>query len=85
MVVVSVQDFGRGMSKSFLERLFQKFEHEQGALVRESQGPGLGLAICRHVVAAHGGRIWAESQPGKGSAFFFTIPLASVSADGFRH
>ncbi len=74
MVVVSVQDFGRGMSQEFLSRLFSKFEHAQGALTRESQGAGLGLAICRHVIDAHGGQIWAESDEGKGSTFYFSLP-----------
>lgn len=76
MVVVSVQDFGRGMKKEFLERLFGKFEHDQASLTRESQGAGLGLAICRHIVDAHGGRIWAESEEGRGSTFYFSLPAA---------
>ncbi len=76
MAVVSVQDFGRGMSPEFRDRLFQKFEHAQGALLRESQGVGLGLAICRHIAEGHGGRIWAESEQGKGSTFHFSIPAA---------
>jgi signal transduction histidine kinase len=77
MVHVSVADRGRGMSAEFLDRLFGKFEHAQGSLMRENQGAGLGLAICRHVVNAHGGRIWAESEgEGKGSVFHFTLPAA---------
>ena len=74
MVVVSVRDFGRGMSKEFQQRLFTKFEHARGALTRESQGAGLGLAICRHIVDAHGGRIWVESEEGRGSTFYFSLP-----------
>ncbi len=77
MVHTSVTDHGRGMSTEFLDRLFGKFEHAQGSLMRENQGAGLGLAICRHIVNAHGGRIWAESEgEGKGSVFHFTLPAA---------
>lgn len=77
MVRVSVQDHGRGMHPEFLERLFGKFEHAQGSLMRESQGAGLGLAICRHIVSAHGGRIWAESAgEDKGATLHFTLPAA---------
>ncbi len=73
-VAVSVQDFGRGMTREFQERLFRKFEHEKDSLTRESQGAGLGLAISRHIVEAHGGRIWVESEEGRGSTFHFTLP-----------
>jgi len=75
-VVASVQDFGRGISKAFQERLFSKFEHAQGALTRESQGAGLGLAICRHIVDGLGGRIWVESEEDRGSTFSFALPAA---------
>jgi CheY-like chemotaxis protein len=78
-VVVSVQDSGRGMTPEFLERLFGKFEHAEGSLTRQRQGMGLGLAICRHIVQAHGGRIWAESKENEGSTFYFTLPTC-VSA-----
>jgi len=73
---ITVQDFGRGMSPEFLERLFTRFEHAEASLTRESQGMGLGLAICRHIVQAHGGRIWAESKENEGSTFHFTLPLS---------
>jgi signal transduction histidine kinase len=73
---VFVQDTGCGMSPEFLDRLFSKFEHAEGSLTRESQGMGLGLAICRHIVQAHGGRIWAESKENEGSTFHFTLPLS---------
>ncbi len=75
-VRLTVQDFGRGMSPEFLERLFEKFEHADSSLTRESQGLGLGLAISRHIVEAMGGRIWAESKENEGSAFHFTIPTS---------
>lgn len=73
-VHVSVLDSGCGMSPEFLERLFSKFEHAEGSLTREKQGMGLGLAICRHIVQAHGGRIWAESKENAGTTFHFTLP-----------
>lgn len=77
MVTVSVRDHGCGLAGDFQERLFSKFEHAQGSLTRESQGAGLGLAISRHIVEAHGGRIWAESEgEGKGSTFSFTLAAA---------
>jgi CheY-like chemotaxis protein len=76
---IFVKDSGCGMSSDFLDRLFTKFEHAEGSLTRETQGMGLGLAICRHIVQAHGGRIWAESKEGVGSTFHFTLPL-SISA-----
>lgn len=77
-VIVTVQDFGRGMSREFLGRLFHKFEHAQGSLTRDSQGVGLGLAICRHIVDSHGGAIWAESEPEKGSSFHFSLPVVQA-------
>jgi len=79
-IAVSVQDFGRGMSDEFRERLFSKFEHAQDALRRESQGVGLGLVICRHIVEAHGGKIQAQSKEGAGSTFSFTVPAAGAEA-----
>jgi CheY-like chemotaxis protein len=78
-LVVSVQDFGVGMSTEFMGRLFQKFEHAQDALTRDTQGCGLGLAICKLVVEAHGGRIWAESDEGRGSTFYFSLPLEAAA------
>jgi signal transduction histidine kinase/ActR/RegA family two-component response regulator/HAMP domain-containing protein len=80
-VRVTVQDFGRGMSREFLGRVFSKFEHAQGSLTRDSQGVGLGLAISRHIIDSHQGAIWAESEPEKGSSFHFTLPaVESVPA-----
>ncbi len=75
-VIVSIQDFGVGISPEFQQKLFDKFEHQQGALTRERQGSGLGLAICKQIVTALGGRIWVTSELGKGSTFFFSLPKA---------
>ncbi len=81
-VVVSVRDFGVGISKEFQERMFRKFEHQEGALTRSSQGPGLGLAISKRIIDAHGGRIWVDSEEGKGSTFYFCVPAAKQATPG---
>ena len=73
-LTVSVQDTGIGMKPEDLPKLFREFEQIDGSYTRRYQGTGLGLALCRRFVQMHGGRIWAESQFGKGSTFTFTIP-----------
>lgn len=70
---LSVQDDGQGIPAEYQDRIFQKFVQVKG---RHSGGTGLGLAICREIVRAHGGTIWVESEPSRGSTFTFTIPLA---------
>jgi two-component system sensor histidine kinase VicK len=80
-VKVSVRDSGKGISREAIGRLFQKFEHSEEALTRASQGAGLGLAICRHIVEAHGGRIWVDSVEGSGSTFWFTLPVDAQMVD----
>ena len=70
----SVQDTGVGIPADDLERIFERFYKADRA--RSSGGTGLGLSIARHVVEAHGGKIWAESVEGRGSTFKFTIPVA---------
>jgi signal transduction histidine kinase len=76
-IVVAVSDEGIGISASDRERLFQPFQRletfAQGAAI---QGVGLGLVVCRRLVEAHGGRIGLESEPGKGSTFYFTLPIS---------
>jgi two-component system phosphate regulon sensor histidine kinase PhoR len=70
----SINDTGVGISPEDLPRIFERFYKVDRA--RATSGTGLGLAIARHLVEAHGGKIWAESALGQGSTFFFTIPLA---------
>jgi signal transduction histidine kinase len=70
-----VQDTGEGIAPEDRERIFEKFAQVQGRPVNRRQSTGLGLTFCRLAVEAHGGRIWVESAPEKGSIFQFTIPL----------
>ena len=73
-ILVSVSDQGPGIPVEEQSRLFQAFERlEAGAT--KSKGLGLGLLVCRRLVEAHGGRIWVESKVGKGSTFYFSIPI----------
>jgi two-component system phosphate regulon sensor histidine kinase PhoR len=72
-IVFSVHDTGSGISPEVLPRIFERFY--KGDKARSTGGTGLGLSIARHTVESHGGRIWAESEPGKGSEFFFTLPM----------
>lgn len=73
-IVFSVKDTGVGIPSIDLPRIFERFYKADRA--RSTGGTGLGLAISRHLVEAHGGRIWAESVEGKGSTFYFSIPQA---------
>ncbi|MDP9366101.1 MAG: cell wall metabolism sensor histidine kinase WalK [Chloroflexota bacterium] len=79
-VEVAVRDTGVGVPADELPRLFERFYKADKA--RRSDGTGLGLAITKHIILAHGGTIWAESRPGAGSTFRFTLPLASVDRVG---
>jgi two-component system phosphate regulon sensor histidine kinase PhoR len=72
MVVFKVSDNGIGIAKKDLTRIFERFYKADRA--RSGGGTGLGLSICRHVVEAHGGKIWAESVENSGSDFYFSIP-----------
>jgi PAS domain S-box-containing protein len=77
---VTVRDTGSGIAENDLERIFEKFKQAGDTLTEKPKGTGLGLPICRQIVERHGGRIWAESRPGAGSAFLFTLPLLEPSA-----
>lgn len=75
-VTIQVEDTGIGILSTDLPRVFERFYRVDKSRTRESGGYGLGLAIARHIVENHGGRIWAESQAGRGSTFSFTLPAA---------
>ncbi len=77
-VVVSVADQGVGIPAGDLERVFERFYKVDKARVRGQGGTGLGLAIARHIAESHGGRIWVESEEGKGSTFSFAIPTSNA-------
>jgi PAS domain S-box-containing protein len=73
-VCVSVEDQGRGVPQEKLDMIFERFQQGDASDSRALGGTGLGLAICKKVVEQLGGRIWAESKPGAGSRFLFTVP-----------
>jgi len=74
-LVIGVSDQGVGISQQDQARLFAPFERLENARIERVKGVGLGLLVCRRLVEAHGGRIWVESELGKGATFFFTLPL----------
>ena len=71
---VTVTDTGCGIPKEALERIFDKFKRIEGG-GKTVMGTGLGLSIAKHIIAGHGGKIWARSIPGQGSTFYFTLPV----------
>lgn len=75
-VIVSVADNGIGIAPEHLNRLFEKFFRVKSPLGQQVRGSGLGLPISRTVVESHGGRIWAESELGKGTTIYFSLPVS---------
>jgi two-component system sensor histidine kinase VicK len=77
-VCIVIEDQGRGIPQEKLDMIFERFQQVDASDSRALGGTGLGLAICRRIVQQHGGHIWAESEPGKGSRFLFTLPAGKT-------
>lgn len=78
VVVVSVEDSGPGIDISDQKLIFNKFYRGKNAIAN-TQGTGLGLSICKSIIEKHNGKIWVESQPGKGAKFFFALPKVKTA------
>jgi signal transduction histidine kinase/DNA-binding response OmpR family regulator len=81
-LVISVSDTGMGISAADQGKVFERFKQVGDTLTDKPKGTGLGLPICKEIVEHHGGRIWVESELGKGSTFSFSLPLAAGAEAG---
>jgi two-component system sensor histidine kinase/response regulator len=77
-VIVHVSDTGIGMEKAILEKLFKIGENIKSAGTAKEPGTGLGLILCNEFIDKHNGKIWVESEKGKGSRFSFTVPRVHI-------
>jgi signal transduction histidine kinase len=73
--VISVSDTGPGLAEADQQKIFEEFYQVDGSSTRKKGGTGLGLSISKKIIEMHGGRIWVESAPGKGSTFRFSVPV----------
>jgi signal transduction histidine kinase/dihydroneopterin aldolase len=73
---IAVRDTGPGIAREDQQKIFEEFQQADNSITRAKGGTGLGLAISRRIIEMHGGRIWVESEPGKGSTFSFTVPVS---------
>ncbi len=83
-VEICVKDKGIGISKENIDKIFDKFFQADATSSRKYSGSGVGLTISKNIIEKHGGKIWVESEPGKGTSFFFTIPKASGKQMSFN-
>ena len=74
-VEFKIKDSGLGIPKSQQERVFSKFFRGENIMKVQTEGTGLGLFITKNIIEAHGGKIWFDSKEGKGTTFYFTLPI----------
>jgi signal transduction histidine kinase len=72
---VAVRDTGPGISQTDQAKIFEEFQQADNTATKKKGGTGLGLSIARHIMEMHGGRLWVESEIGKGSVFSFMLPV----------
>lgn len=84
-VLFSVTDTGMGIAEKDKMRIFEEFQQADGGTRRQHEGAGLGLAISKRFVELHGGRIWVDSEVGRGSTFYFTLPLKTDALTEEHH
>lgn len=82
-IIISVIDHGIGINSEDTKKIFQKFKQVGDTLTEKPQGTGLGLSICKQIVEKHGGKIWVQSEIGKGSTFSFSIPIKDINEIDF--
>ena len=79
--MVSIQDSGVGIPRDQLDNVFGLFYQAEDPVSRRTGGMGLGLYISKEIISRHGGRIWAESKPGAGSTFSFSLPRQGTAGE----
>ena len=77
-VHVAVKDTGVGIPKEEQDKVFSKYEQTEAGKDASLKGTGLGLAISKEIITLHKGRVWLESEPGKGSTFYFSLPIIPI-------
>lgn len=83
-ICLVVEDQGPGIAREHQERIFERFYRVDKARSRAAGGTGLGLSIVKHLVQSHGGEVWVDSESGRGSTFFFTLPIAHATREASR-